>query len=184
MAPLFDWSEPEGQGEFHTGPKYKAGDIVRVRVADCESRTSKKGDDYFNVTLQDDTGWTVTYDVIMCAGPGRKMGQVKMRILGFTEEDTMILDAQLVGRRCWIKLDEDEYQGKKKLVTAFHWTEHGWRAGYHRDGPPPGEEGLEKEEAQGGAPKPAAKGKFVEHSVPADYDPYAVADDDGGPTPF
>ena len=104
-----DWTEEE------LGPRYRPGDIVKATISKCEERTSKKGDPMFSVTLEDENKKFVCYDILMLGGPGRGIGQAKLSALGFTKDHGEIIPAQLIGRQVYVRLTEDEWDGKKRL---------------------------------------------------------------------
>lgn len=80
-----------------------------AEVSDCELKTSRKGDPYFNLRyVQVDGGnQTLCYDIIMLKGGGWGIGKSKLKGLGFGSE-TSIEASDLIGRRAYLALREDE----------------------------------------------------------------------------
>jgi len=157
--PRINWNDPDDRPRPRSMNKYKAGDVVEVRIAKSEERTSKKGHAYFNVELRDDKGDVVCFDTIMLEGKGRGIGTSKLRALGYDETCQELLAADLVGKTVWVYLTEEEWQGDKQIKVALH-SEDDWRCGYYNGWDTP----------------PEADEKAME-------DPYAVGDGDDR-TPF
>jgi hypothetical protein len=131
----------EGEGGFDLQPE---GDYL-AEVQGCEEKTSGKGDPMFSVKLKrvGDSAF-LCYDVLMLGGAGWGIGRNKLICLGFPAEgDLNIEAAELIGRRVYVSLKEEEYDGKTKLKVDIY--RDGWKAGMwpHNDaaaGPPPGME--------------------------------------------
>lgn len=123
-----DYEEPTGGGG-----SLEPGIYTAVLTA-AEERTSKGGDLYFNVTLESTQFQRVLcYDNIMLEGRGRNMGMCKLTKLGLGEK-TEINDIDLVGLKCIVIVERDEYtkaDGKviQRLGVALNF-EDPFRAGY------------------------------------------------------
>jgi len=109
-----DW-ESYSEPDFGDGPLGPG--VYRVEVSDCVERTSKAGDKYFNVKMKDlDSGKIVCFDPVMLEGKGASIGLCKLSRLGFEPtEDFEIVAAQVIGKRAYIGVEADEYQGTKRL---------------------------------------------------------------------
>lgn len=128
-----DWSASERS--FHP-----PGDYL-VRVSQCELKKSKtSGAQLFNVRLVAEqlTGEpTLCFDTIMLEGKGASIGCAKLEALGF-DRDSEMEAADLVGRRAWVRVKLEEYQGKTnlKVATTFEPT---FECGYWPEDERPGE---------------------------------------------
>ena len=108
-----DW-ESYDEPAFGDGPLGPG--VYRVEVAECVERTSRVGDKYFNVKFKDlDTGKIVCFDPVMLEGKGASIGLCKLSRLGFEATDSEIIAAQVIGRRAYIGVDNDTYEGKSRL---------------------------------------------------------------------
>ena len=113
-----DWSA----GDFALG----GPGLHLVTVEAAEEKRSKGGDAYFNLRLSTSTfeGKTATlcFDILMVQGGGAGIGLAKLKALGFDSAREVISPEDIVGRRAWVNVDVDEYEGKKRLkvVTEFN----------------------------------------------------------------
>ena len=125
MAQL-NWTNYEEPKEYEPD---KPG-VYTVRVATCEERVSKKGDTFFSVGLEStELGRIVAYDIIMLEGKGANIGLCKLERLGFTKDDGVINDIDLLNRKTIVHPEEEEYNGNKRLAMAFDFDDP-FRAGY------------------------------------------------------
>lgn len=105
--------------------------VYLAEVANAEEKRSKSGDAYFNLRLDSSSldGETrcLCYDIVMCQGKGAGIGLAKLKALGFDSTRDAIEPSDLKGRRVWVNVDWDEYEGKKrlKIVTEFNPFECG-----------------------------------------------------------
>lgn len=111
--------------------------VYHVKVASCEERTSKAGNVYFSVRLSKvDGDKTVAFDTIMLSGKGVPMGLAKLTALGFIPGDKEeLLAAELLGRKAYVSVKEDEYEGKTRLVVDIN--ARGSKCGYYDEENPP-----------------------------------------------
>ena len=119
MSPKIDWEE------YNDSPKEReqlpAG-IYNVEVADAEERTSAAGNKYFNIRLKEmEGGKSLCFDILMLNGKGVRIGLAKLSRLGFVPgQDDEIVAAQLIGKRAWVEVKEDSYEGKTRLVVDIN----------------------------------------------------------------
>lgn len=108
--PRIDWTEEEHTSKFVPG-------VYLAEVDDCEERTSQRTQaPYFNVRLKSvDHGGVLAFDILMLGGKGRNIGTAKLRALGFDEGVIEIEAHDLIGKRAYVFLHEDEYKGKRRL---------------------------------------------------------------------
>lgn len=107
--------------------------IYHVEVADSEERTSARGDTYFSVRLKEmESGNSLCFDNLMLTGNGLRIGLAKLSRLGFKkEQDEDIVAAQLIGRRAYVCVKEETYEGttrltvdiKAKTSACGYWSE-------------------------------------------------------------
>lgn len=114
-----------------------------VMVGKAEEKRSKKGDAYFNLRLDtesfDGNKGTLCFDVVMVQGGGAGIGLAKLKALGFDNARDVIEPEDIQGRRAWVNVDFEWYDGKKRLkvVTNFeptftcgYWPENEKPEGY------------------------------------------------------
>jgi len=140
---------PESFSEFGPG-------IYLAEVKACEVRhTSEKtgSHPYYNVRLHDGAfagdGGLIAFDNILLAGRGRSIGIAKLKALGFEEvmgdDGKPFIDVEpedLVGRRVWVMVGEDEYGGKVRLKVLTEF-EPKFSCGYWHEKHPPEEAGSD-----------------------------------------
>lgn len=130
--PRMNWTETSGSG-------YEPG-IYLAEVKKCEAKVSKKADPYLNIEWHDTSPigpqGLICWDVVMMDGKGRSLGQAKLRALGFDEECELIEPEDLIGRRAWIQVGWQDYNGQKnlKVLSGF---EPSFTSGYWSEGSPP-----------------------------------------------
>lgn len=108
-----NWTPEEGSASKMMPGRYLAEVGTKAEV-----RMSKKTEHpYFNVPfLAVDFGNAfLCYDVIMLDGKGRGMGQKKLEALGFDKGVPSIESSDLIGRRVYVEVTEDEWNGKIRL---------------------------------------------------------------------
>ena len=132
--PKIDWESFNDSPHQFQNP---APGIYHVKVASCEERTSKAGNVYFSVRLTKvDGDQTVAFDTIMLSGKGVPMGLAKLTALGFIPGDKEeLLAAELLGKRAYVSVKEDEYEGKTRLVVDI--SASGSKCGYWDEENPP-----------------------------------------------
>jgi len=111
--------------------------VYHVKVSSCEERTSKAGNVYFSVRLTQLEGdKTVAFDTIMLSGKGVPMGLAKLTALGFIPGDKEeLLAAELLGKKAFVAVKNDEYEGKTRLVVDINAS--GSKCGYWDEENPP-----------------------------------------------
>ena len=91
-----------------------------VEIEDASEKTSKAGDAYFNLRLKAvGFGKVLCFDVVMLAGKGRGIGYAKLKALGVTEKDEQLAAAELIGRRAYVEVESEEYDGKTRLSVSI-----------------------------------------------------------------
>lgn len=134
MSPQIDWEEyndaPQEREQMEAG-------IYNVEVADAEEKTSAAGNSYFNIRLKDiGSGKSLCFDILMLNGKGIRIGLAKLSRLGFVPgEDNEIVAAQLIGKRAWVSVKNDTYEGKTRLVVDINAKTSG--CGYWTEAEPP-----------------------------------------------
>lgn len=129
--PFIDPSVAEQGGDFEPG-------VYLAEVADAElRRTRSKGEENFNVKLTID-GKLLAYDTLMLEGKGARFGIPKLRAMGFFQGNKAeeVQSGQLIGKRIWVRVAWQEYEGKKSLkpVSVFQPT---FDCGYYPESRPP-----------------------------------------------
>ena len=135
--PQIDWSEEE------RGPKLKPG-TYKARVARAEEGMTK-GDppkEKIDVVLEADDfkNAFLCYDTLVLTGKGRGLGQSKLKALGFKEDRSSVEAADLLGRRVYVKVHEEEWpanSGKKRLKVESLLYDDEFGAGYAPESLPP-----------------------------------------------
>lgn len=120
------------QAEALDFPRFKEG-VYYVEVKASEERIAQSSAAYFNVTLAavEHGMQTICYDILMLAGKGHGIGLAKLDALGFEKRHTLEA-GELVGRRVYAALVEEEYQGKKRLCVDI--GAEGAKCGYWPEG--------------------------------------------------
>ena len=80
---------------------------------------------------------TVCFDIIMLQGKGIGIGLQKLMALGFSKEDSEIVAAELMGRRAFVALKQETYEGQKRLAVDI--SAKGSSVGYWTEDNPPQE---------------------------------------------
>lgn len=98
-------------------------------VKSVEKLSKNGGAPYFEAELLAlDFGKTLCFDILMLAGKGAGIGVTKLRALGFTEERDEIAAGELIGRRAFVAVGDDEYDGKVRLKVDIN--AEGSKCGY------------------------------------------------------
>ena len=130
--PFIDPSVAEqGGGDFEPG-------VYLADVADAELRhTRDKGEANFNVKLTVN-GKTLAYDTLMLEGKGARFGIPKLRAMGFFRDGQAqeVHAVHLIGKRIWVRVGWQEYQGKKNLKPVSVFQPH-FDCGYYPESNPP-----------------------------------------------
>lgn len=111
-----------------------------AEVKKCAEKKSAAGDPYFNVELYSmgmfGAEGLICFDIIMLDGKGRGLGQAKLKALGFSDKNSDLAPEDLVGRRAWVKVYHDTYEGKQRLKveSVFEPT---FSCGYWPEASPP-----------------------------------------------
>ena len=134
--------DPKSAGQ---GGDFEPG-VHLVEVIDAEHRHGQSGDPLFGIKLEgtglSGTKSTLCRDVIMLAGKGLGIGVAKLKALGFFAdgEPEDVQAHQLVGRRCWVRVDWQRYKDRNgenrkglKPVGSFDPFD----CGYYPEGEPP-----------------------------------------------
>lgn len=122
-----------------------------AEIAECTLKHSKpsekspSGEDYFSVKLilPDSAGEYLCHDNLMLGGGGATMGIAKLKTLGFFRrgEEEDIEPHQLVGKRVWVTVGNETYDGKTRLKVISTFRPEfkcGWEAegNRKREAPP------------------------------------------------
>lgn len=90
----------------------------RAVASDCQAKTSRSQEAYYNLAFESPDGQFLAYDVAMLEGRGNGIGIAKLLALGACEDigDAYEYDLpqDVVGKECWIYLEHEEYDGKKR----------------------------------------------------------------------
>lgn len=103
-----------------------------VTVKECKEGISKKGDAFFNVRLNtesfDGRETTLCFDILMMEGKGAGIGLAKLQALGIPKGTADVSAQDLIGRRAWVNVDSQTYDGKThlKVYTTFDPFELGY----------------------------------------------------------
>ncbi len=96
-------------------------------VATSTEKTAKSGSPMFVIELRKDDG-TVVRDNIMLGGNGWSIGKPKLSALGFGSDfDGDIEASDIVGRKVWATVAQEEYNGRTRLAVDIRELTH---AGY------------------------------------------------------
>jgi len=117
---------------------YPAGQyLIEVSTAELK-RTKEKGIPYFNlrlVAVEDEGNPTVCFDMLMLGGEGLNITNAKLDALGFSESDADLAAEDFIGRRAWIAVKEEEWQGDTR--TKVDIRAKGFKCGYRAANDPP-----------------------------------------------
>lgn len=116
---------------------YEPGKCYLVRVEKSTLRPCKGGE-MFSISLIDDmTGDFVCYDNIALTEKSWGFSKPKLLCLGVPDlQDIDVAAAELIGRRAWVLLVREVYEGKGRLVVDINDGEYG-RGGYWSTANPP-----------------------------------------------
>jgi len=130
MVHLDDWSKGDEE-EWLTEPG-----VYMAEVASAKEKTSSTGNPMIAVTLvaAHFKKRPLCMDYIMLRGKGWGLGKKKLEALGVEPGTKEISPGELVGRRTYVVLVEDVYDGKKKLKPDILATEY---KGYYAQGEEP-----------------------------------------------
>ncbi len=118
-------------------PKGKPG-VYYVEVSDATEEVSKNRDPYFKLKLFGiDVGKTVSEDIVMMGGKGKRVGYLKLLMLGVPklEGDAELDPVSLIGKRAYVNLATETWndrfgveQSKLRPVAApgaglGYWSE-------------------------------------------------------------
>ena len=136
MSPKVNWDD-YNESSSPKRESFPPG-IYHVEVESAEERTSASGNGYFSVRLKDmESNKTVCFDIIMLQGKGIGIGLQKLMALGFSKEDSEIVAAELMGRRAFVALKQETYEGQKRLAVDI--SAKGSSVGYWTEDNPPQE---------------------------------------------
>lgn len=89
-----------------------------AEVKESKVKKSESGNTMFSIVLyRVDDGAKLCYDNILLTGAGRGIGMQKLKGLGVPEGTTSLDAADLIGRRCFVAVKSDTYNGKTRLAV-------------------------------------------------------------------
>ena len=109
---------------------FKPG-IYFARIRSCEEKQTKTdGTPMFALVIDaDDFNRKLCHDNILCGGGGLGMGKAKLSCLGFGRQNPDIDPSELVGKRFYVAVKMDNYNGQDRLAVdvkqgkAGYWPE-------------------------------------------------------------
>lgn len=144
---LISWSEYE---EPTSRPMPLDPGRYLVEVTGAEERvSSKSGSTYFSLALTAPAfGQILTFDIVMLEGKATNIGLCKLKRLGVPCEGTIdLLPAELIGRRAYVQVVEEEYKGEVRLKVELTSDDDGACGYWALDAPPPGVIGAAEEDS-------------------------------------
>ena len=103
----------------------------KARVSDCQAKVAKSsGDAYYNLSLETLAGDFIAYDVAMLEGKGNGIGIAKLLALGAAKDEGDCYEydsaGQLRGRRAWVYVTHEEYEGKTRCKVDIRQGKCGY----------------------------------------------------------
>ena len=130
--PRVDWTPP--------APRREPGCYEVEIGSKIEEKVSRKGDAYLRYPLMSvEDGEYICHDMMMLEGPGRGIGQEKLKALGFDESTPAFETHELIGKRVFAQIYERAYKdgdGNPKKALDVN-IEAGPHKGYWPHGSPP-----------------------------------------------
>ncbi|MEK9737011.1 MAG: hypothetical protein VW239_06790, partial [Candidatus Nanopelagicales bacterium] len=94
-----------------------AAGVYLAEVREAEKTISKKGNKMYKLRLVAPAfaGKALCYEYLTVDGPGAGIGLKKLRLLGFSESDGTPQTRDMLGRRCYVSVSPEAYNGKVSL---------------------------------------------------------------------
>jgi hypothetical protein len=114
MSPRIDWNAAREAQARQVPPVWREG-IYLAEVSVAAAMVSKRGDDYFRLTLcAPDFGMAVLCeDILMLAGKGLGIGATKLHALGIPDGQEFVESHELLGLQVYAALALDEFQNSE-----------------------------------------------------------------------
>lgn len=95
-----------------------------AEVSACEEKSSKSGDDYYNLSFTEvGTGRFLCYDIAMLEGKGAGIGVKKLKAVGGAVEEgdeyAIKPAGEVIGGRVYLHLVHESYGDKTRCVPDF-----------------------------------------------------------------